>query len=43
MNYYENIAEHIKSLGAVYLAKIAGTPSSTGPSKGFVQNGGNQG
>ncbi|HJA78665.1 bacterioferritin [uncultured Desulfovibrio sp.] len=43
MNYYENIAEHIKSLGAVYLAKIAGTPSSTGPSKGFVQNNGNQG
>ncbi|MDO5483792.1 MAG: bacterioferritin [Desulfovibrionaceae bacterium] len=36
MNYYDNIAGHIKNLGPTYLAKIAGTPSSTGPSKGFI-------
>lgn len=36
MDYYENIAGHIKTLGDAYLAKIAGTPSDTGPSKGFV-------
>ena len=36
MNYYDNTAGHIRNLGATYLAKIAGTPSSTGPSKGFV-------
>lgn len=36
MNYYDNIAGHIKNLGATYLAKIAGTPSDTGPSKGFI-------
>lgn len=36
-NYFSNISNHIEQLGAVYLAKIAGTPSSTGlgPS-GFV-------
>lgn len=37
--YYENIAGHIADLGDTYLSKIAGTPSSTGPSKGFVNNG----
>ena len=36
LNYYENTAGHIKTLGDTYLAKIAGTPSDTGPSKGFV-------
>jgi len=36
-NYFDNIRSHIKELGAVYLARIAGTPSSTGGySKGFV-------
>ena len=38
INYYDNTAGHIKNLGPTYLAKIAGTPSSTGPSKGFVTN-----
>ena len=37
LTYYENIGSHIKNLGDTYLAKIAGTPSSTGTaSKGFV-------
>jgi bacterioferritin len=36
-NYFDNIHSHIKELGDTYLAKIAGTPSTTGlgPS-GFV-------
>jgi bacterioferritin len=36
-NYFSNIANHIERLGAAYLARIAGTSSSTGlgPS-GFV-------
>lgn len=36
-NYFANVDSHIKQLGAVYLAKIAGTSSATGlgPS-GFV-------
>jgi bacterioferritin len=36
-NYFDNVDDHIKKLGATYLAQIAGTPSSTGlgPS-GFV-------
>jgi bacterioferritin len=40
-NYFDNVGEHIKSLGDTYLAKIAGTPSSTGlgPS-GFIASGG---
>ena len=29
-NYFDNIAEHIKKMGNTYLARIAGTPSSTG-------------
>jgi bacterioferritin len=39
-NYFENVSSHIEQLGAVYLAKIAGTPSATGlqPS-GFVISG----
>ena len=37
LNYFDNIRDHIKELGSVYLAHIAGTPSSTGGySKGFV-------
>ena len=40
-NYFDNVNTHIKSLGGTYLAKIAGTPSSSGlaPS-GFVVSGG---
>lgn len=37
LTYYDNIDGHIKKLGDTYLAKIAGTPSTTGPAtKGFV-------
>ena len=36
-NYFDNVDEHIRTLGATFLAKIAGTPSSTGlTSKGFA-------
>ena len=36
-NYFDNVNDHIKKLGASYLAQIAGTPSDTGaPSKGFI-------
>lgn len=42
-NYFDNVAEHIKTLGAAYLAQIAGTPADTGPpSKGFVTSQGGQ-
>ena len=36
-NYFDDVDDHIKKLGATYLAQIAGTPSTTGlgPS-GFV-------
>ena len=42
-NYFDNIHTHSKDLGDVYLAKIAGTPSSTGltPS-GFALGGGGE-
>ena len=42
-NYFDNINSHIQKLGDTYLAKIAGTPSSTGlgPS-GFVVSGGGE-
>lgn len=37
LNYFDNVGDHIKELGAAYLARIAGTPSTTGGySKGFV-------
>ena len=37
LNYFDNIGNHIKELGSAYLARIAGTPSSTGGySKGFI-------
>ena len=29
-NYFDNVNDHVKKLGDTYLAKIAGTPSSTG-------------
>lgn len=29
-NYFDNVREHIKSLGDTYLAQIAGSPSSSG-------------
>ena len=39
-NYFDNVKSHIEKLGDTYLAKIAGTPSSTGltPS-GFAVSG----
>lgn len=40
LSYFENIDEHIRNLGAAYLARIAGTSADTGGfSKGFVQGG----
>lgn len=37
LNYFDNIGSHIKELGDTYLARIAGTPASTGGfSKGFT-------
>jgi bacterioferritin len=36
-NYFDNVGDHLKKLGAAYLAQIAGTPADTGPpSKGFA-------
>lgn len=38
-NYFDNIGNHIKELGAAYLSKIAGTPSATGlVPQGFAIN-----
>ena len=43
LNYFDNVRSHIKDLGAAYLARIAGTPSSTGGySKGFIMTQGAQ-
>jgi bacterioferritin len=40
-NYFDNVNEHIQKLGDIYLARIAGTPSSTGLTpKGFAVEGG---
>jgi bacterioferritin len=40
-NYFDNVDDHIKNLGASYLARIAGTPADMGgPSRGFVAGGG---
>ncbi len=37
LNYFENIHQHIKTLGDTFLARIAGTPADTGaPSKSFI-------
>lgn len=39
-NYFDNVDAHIKKLGDTYLAKIAGTPSSTNlPPAGFAVSG----
>ena len=39
-NYFDNVDGHIKQLGDTFLAKIAGTPSSTGLGKsGFAVSG----
>jgi bacterioferritin len=39
-NYFDNVDNHIKKLDGTYLAKIAGTPSSTGLGKsGFAVSG----
>ena len=36
-NYFDSIKSHIDKLGGAYLARIAGTPSSTGlPPSGFI-------
>ena len=34
-NYFDSVDEHIKTLGATYLSRIAGTSSDTGAPKGF--------
>ena len=37
LNYFDNVRDHIQELGAAYLARIAGTPATTGGySKGFI-------
>lgn len=36
-NHFDNVGNHIATLGDTYLSKIAGTSASTGPStKGFI-------
>lgn len=36
-NYFDNVGEHIRNLGAAYLSQIAGTPADTGtPAQGFI-------
>jgi bacterioferritin len=36
-NYFDNVADHIRDLGAAYLSQIAGTPTDTGtPAQGFI-------
>ncbi len=36
-NYFDNVSGHIDTLGAAYLAQVAGTPSATGLTpKGFA-------
>lgn len=42
-NYFDNVHDHLKTLGASYLARIAGTPAEVGAvNPGFIgaQNGG---
>ena len=40
LNYFDNVAGHIETLGNVYLARIAGTSASTGgTAKSFVNQG----
>ncbi|HQI02645.1 MAG TPA: ferritin-like domain-containing protein [Deltaproteobacteria bacterium] len=36
-NYFDNVSDHIRTLGAAYLSQIAGTPADTGtPAQGFI-------
>lgn len=35
-NYFDNVDDHIKTLGDTYLSRLAGTSADTGPSKGFA-------
>ncbi len=43
LSYFENVGQHIQDLGATYLARIAGTPASTGGfSKGFTMSQGGE-
>ena len=43
-NYFDSVNGHIQKLGAAYLAKIAGTPSTTGlQPQGFAVSGGGGG
>jgi len=43
LNYFDDVGEHIRDLGPTYLARIAGTPASTGGfSKGFTLAGGGE-
>jgi bacterioferritin len=42
-NYFDSVSDHIQKLGDIYLAQIAGTPSSTGLTpKGFAVGGGGE-
>lgn len=44
LNYFDDIGEHIENLGSAYLARIAGTPATTGGySKGFTGMTGGEG
>ena len=36
MNYFDSVDQHIQRLGSAYLARLAGTPADTGPSKGYA-------
>ncbi len=40
-NYFDNVSDHIRTLGAAYLSQIAGTPADTGtPAQGFIASAG---
>lgn len=36
LNYFDSIHDHIETLGSTYLSRVASTPASTGPAKGFA-------
>ncbi|ACV67368.1 ferritin-like domain-containing protein [Desulfohalobium retbaense] len=43
LNYFDDVGDHIKELGSTYLARIAGTPASTGGyTRGFTAEGGGE-
>lgn len=43
LNSFDDVGDHIKDLGPTYLARIAGTPASTGGfSKGFTTSQGGE-